>query len=76
MQVRREDFHADPSHKHFSAFASDLGFGVGQWPEIVRMGFDNFDNRAPIKSWLPGDEEFHGYLYIGPDGMTIKIFND
>jgi hypothetical protein len=80
--ILRADLSEDDSGYHYSAFASDLQLGVGEWPDkIVVESIEDEGREREIQYFTRGSEvrvarEFGGFVYVDRFGSTLTIFND
>lgn len=62
------------SNSEWSAFASDLGFGVGDWPTEILVTSHGIPPRYFNR--LPHYGEY-GYKYLANDNQTLlTVYND
>jgi 3-phenylpropionate/cinnamic acid dioxygenase small subunit len=63
-----------------SIMASDLGWQAGEWKEwldVYKEGLQFRFRRWAADYYGQGeDRELAGYIYKGPNGQTLMIFND
>ena len=68
----------DKTTRTFSACASDIGLGVGRWPDAIEVqnkevpATGNFYKTSVVN--LCGI--FAGYIYTNASTLSLKIFNN
>jgi len=74
---RVDQFDFDPNIRGFSADASELGLGVGDWPEQVRLvSAEGLESTFEIRTPMVFHGDLAGFRYTNGSTLQVKIFND
>lgn len=76
IMVEHVEVQPAPNQAGYSAFASDLGLEVGDWPHVL-SATDAAGEGFELKrgKQITAHAEFNGFVYEG-GGYKLSVFND